>query len=859
MLPQHTGNEFVHNDGFDGDASEAVHHMADLYLLSSEDMMLKMLNPVSDRQRMRDVYVSGMDGAELNQLDRRQMAPTTSLSYPQAIKHMLEVYASPAVSTQKQNVDQQKMSSAYLSGAAASQTAHLSRRQASLTTDPCISLIGSTFPTNSALFCSGWLAATGGYVAPAFSTACSAANVNSRLSSACSVINSPTKVVTTPAATLASGQDSCASLVTSAFPTNSMLFCNAWLQGGTTQYVAPPFQTACASNSYSRLSSVCSRIIASSGAAAPIPTVTSSATDVCVSFIKSSFPTNSAAFCSGWYNGGTTQYVAPPFQTSCSAANVYSRITSACNVILTSSGVATATTATAKAPSTPDSCAAIITSAFSTNSALFCSGFYVGGSTQFIAPAFSTACSAINISSRISSACKTALGVITASGVVTSASSTPTAAPTTISTPTGTNQCIACIASAFQTSSALFCSGWLTQGTTQYVAPPFSTSCAPGNVYSVMTSACNAILSPSSSFATASATVNPICTTTASWTPMVAKTKIVVPTPSAVALHGPSVLQSNLFVVPNQYFWSLQNPPPTLPNSVTSQYSPNTALITNYPLYLNGTGALTIQPGQTLQKLQYQPNLSRDAGKGGVLCGQKMFIFADTGISSPAIGGVPGSFQGFVSNSVATDVGLAGAQGKPLAIQDGIGEWSGTAGNMRGFIPLTQGEVSIRSRSVKHPQQLLTTTCRRLTILSTRVTASAMPSGPSRPSFPCPAPPLYYTHPLSSAMYLTLPESPHTRWSASRSQPSRHQASADPLRTALRHCSGVQTTSSGAPSVAFDHGVLQVQAVPTAPSTCSVPRPTDSYSQRWLRRTSVVSHPTPTTTVPAASHPRSPT
>lgn len=696
MLPQQNVDELVVNDGSDSDDAEAVHHMADLYLLSFQDMMLKMLNPVLDQQSMRKFYDAAAGKSELNRLDRRQAAPTTNLSYPQAIKHMLELYAS-ADGTQKQNLDQQKMDSAYLHAAVASQSGHLSRRQASVTTDPCISIIGSTFPTNSALFCSGWLAATGGYVAPAFSTACSAANVNSRLSSACSVINSPTKAVTTPAATLATGSDSCASLVTSAFPTNSAAFCQAWLQGGTTQYIAPPFQTACASNSYSRISSVCSKIAASSSAVAPVASVVTgtSPSDVCVSFIKSSFPTNSALFCSNWYNGGTTQYVAPPFQTSCSAANVYSRITSACNVILTSTGNAAAATATSKAPSTPDSCASVITSSFPTNSAVFCSAFYTGGSAQYIAPLFSTACSAINVSSRISSACKTALGINTPPGVV----ATSTAAASSTSTPTSTNKCIACIASSFPTNSALFCSAWLTQGTTQYVAPPFSTSCAPGNVYSVMTSACNAILSPPSSFTTASATVNPICTTTASWTSMVAKAKIVVPTPSAVALHGPSVLQSNLFVVPNQYFWSLADPLPTLPSSITNQYIPNTALITNYPLYLNGTGSLTIQPGQSLQKLDYQPNLSRDAGKGGVLCGQKMFIFADTGISSPAIAGVPGTFEGFVSNSVATDVGLAGAFGKPLTIQDGIGGWSGTAGNMRGFIPLTQGEVSIRGSS----------------------------------------------------------------------------------------------------------------------------------------------------------------
>lgn len=84
--------------------------------------------------------------------------------------------------------------------------------------------------------------------------------------------------------------------------------------------------------------------------------------------------------------------------------------------------------------------------------------------------------------------------------------------------------------------------------------------------------------------------------------------------------------------------------------------------------------------------------MSRDGGKGGVINGVRFFIFADTNIASPANATTQGTFQGFVSNSVAIDVGLNAANGKPLLLQDGAGEWSNSAGTMRNWIPLTSGE-----------------------------------------------------------------------------------------------------------------------------------------------------------------------
>lgn len=93
-----------------------------------------------------------------------------------------------------------------------------------------------------------------------------------------------------------------------------------------------------------------------------------------------------------------------------------------------------------------------------------------------------------------------------------------------------------------------------------------------------------------------------------------------------------------------------------------------------------------------MKPLKYNPLLSRDGGKGGNINGVNFFIFADTDIASPANGSTLGTFEGFVSNSVAVDVGLGPASGKALTIQDGAGEWCNNAGTMRGFIPMTTGE-----------------------------------------------------------------------------------------------------------------------------------------------------------------------
>ena len=96
----------------------------------------------------------------------------------------------------------------------------------------------------------------------------------------------------------------------------------------------------------------------------------------------------------------------------------------------------------------------------------------------------------------------------------------------------------------------------------------------------------------------------------------------------------------------------------------------------------------------SLSPLTDTPHLSRDGGKGGMLNGEHLFVFCDTGSYSPPTSTADGNFLGFVSSSVAIDVGMNGLSGKALDLQDGIGEWSDNVGRMRGFAPLTTAETA---------------------------------------------------------------------------------------------------------------------------------------------------------------------
>lgn len=119
----------------------------------------------------------------------------------------------------------------------------------------------------------------------------------------------------------------------------------------------------------------------------------------------------------------------------------------------------------------------------------------------------------------------------------------------------------------------------------------------------------------------------------------------------------------------------------------------NGDLSTVYPISPE-TGVLEVNVSTQsyLGPLTDTPHLSRDGGRGGMLNGEHLFIFCDTGSYSPPTSTVKGNFLGFVSSSVAIDVGMHGLSGKALELQDGVGEWSDNVGRMRGFAPLTTGE-----------------------------------------------------------------------------------------------------------------------------------------------------------------------
>lgn len=121
----------------------------------------------------------------------------------------------------------------------------------------------------------------------------------------------------------------------------------------------------------------------------------------------------------------------------------------------------------------------------------------------------------------------------------------------------------------------------------------------------------------------------------------------------------------------------------------------NSDLSTGYPMSPE-TGVLEVNLSTQshLSPLTDTPHLSRDGGKGGMLNGEHLFVFCDTGSYSPPTSTVDGNFLGFVSSSVAIDVGMNGLSGKALELQDGIGEWSDNVGRMRGFAPLTTGEIA---------------------------------------------------------------------------------------------------------------------------------------------------------------------
>ena len=154
-------------------------------------------------------------------------------------------------------------------------------------------------------------------------------------------------------------------------------------------------------------------------------------------------------------------------------------------------------------------------------------------------------------------------------------------------------------------------------------------------------------------------------------------------------LHGPT---QNM---PTKQYLDVKAPPSiTLPKSLL-KVGVNSNLTTGYGLSPE-TGVLQVNSSTQayLSPITGSTHLSRDGGKGGMISGEHLFIFCDTGSYSTTTSNTKGKFLGFVSSSVAIDVGMNGLNGKALHLQDGIGEWSDNVGRMRGFAPLTIGEVA---------------------------------------------------------------------------------------------------------------------------------------------------------------------
>ena len=164
-------------------------------------------------------------------------------------------------------------------------------------------------------------------------------------------------------------------------------------------------------------------------------------------------------------------------------------------------------------------------------------------------------------------------------------------------------------------------------------------------------------------------------------------TNVVVPTIAYSQLHGPT---QNY---PTSQYFKLPLPPDLTLTSNLLTVGVEGDLSIDYPISRD-TGILplnaTTQP--LLTDLTDTPHLSRDGGKGGLINGENLFVFCDTGSYSTTTDNTNGDFLAFVSSSVATDVGMYALYGNPIHLQDGIGEWSDNVGRMRGFSPLTAGE-----------------------------------------------------------------------------------------------------------------------------------------------------------------------
>ena len=217
-----------------------------------------------------------------------------------------------------------------------------------------------------------------------------------------------------------------------------------------------------------------------------------------------------------------------------------------------------------------------------------------------------------------------------------------------------------------------------------------STAAAAGaaTVLPTFTGTAQPVTSNSGSLTTAESTV---VSTSSSISPL--------PTPSSYGsgsvVISPSVGRSKLHGTatnePTTQYVNYTFPTPTsLPSSLLVP-GYNAELTTDFPL-AEDTGSIVSNNSLVglLESLKNAPHLSRDGGKGGYLNGQHIFVFCDTYETSNAT--AQAEFLGFVSSSVAVDIGMSGLLSEPLTLQDGIGEWGDDVGRLRGFVPLTTGE-----------------------------------------------------------------------------------------------------------------------------------------------------------------------
>ena len=175
---------------------------------------------------------------------------------------------------------------------------------------------------------------------------------------------------------------------------------------------------------------------------------------------------------------------------------------------------------------------------------------------------------------------------------------------------------------------------------------------------------------------------------------------VIEPKVTSSQLHGPT--QNT----PSQQYLDIKAPAGIKLDGSLLKQGVNGYITTGYSLS-GQTGVLDVNTTTQsyLSPLTNTPHLSRDGGRGGMVNGEHLFIFCDTGSYSTTSATSNGQFLGFVSSSVAVDVGMNALSGKAIHLQDGIGEWSDGAGRMRGFAPLTEGEVAYNQVMQGHGQR----------------------------------------------------------------------------------------------------------------------------------------------------------